>query len=461
MKRFRDQPIKMKLVVIIMAASIIAVISGLVTYLTFDMIRIRNDMKRNAQLSAAMVSQYSVVPLIFDYSDEANDVLAKLNTMPYVLDACVYDTLGAIFSSYRKTKDDGYVFPGMKDRKPEFSKGLLHVYNNIVYNDKNYGTLYLRISTTSIDQKFRTNLLVIFIVIAILGIPVYVIANRLQKFISRPILDLARHTQEISERQDYSVRLKYSGSDEIQTLYDQFGILLHRISERQAERDKAEEQLKTLNEQLKKELDERRQIESSLRISEERYRYLFDRNPAPMAIYDHSSLTVLAVNEAFLTLYGYNTEEIQVMHLADFYPENEKDPIVELVRGLKGYGKTGEWHHIKKNGTAFPVITTSHDLVYAGKNARIVVITDITERQKAEKEISLLAQVIKNVNEYVSITDMQNNISFVNQAWLKAFGYTEEEVIGKNIGIIISPNNPPEMENEILAATKKADGKGK
>jgi len=82
------------------------------------------------------------------------------------------------------------------------------------------------------------------------------------------------------------------------------------------------------------------------------------------------------------------------------------------------------------------------------------------ERDEAEKEIAFLAQVLKNINEFVSITDLENNIIFVNQAWSKVFGYTQEEAVGKNIKMIVSHDNPPELVADILSATLKGGWQG-
>jgi PAS domain S-box-containing protein len=316
MKRFRNQPIRRKLVVIIMSASIITILAGLVTYQIFDMISIRNEMKKNAGLNAALVAQYSVVPLLFDYKDEAKDVLSKLKSMPSVLDACLYNSNGKIFSYYHNPKDSSYLFPKHENRKPGFSKGYLHVYNDIVFDGKNYGTLYLRISADTLNEKLNKNILVMFLLILILITPVYFIANRLQKFISKPILNLAELTKTISQNQDFSMRLMPHGDDEVGILYDQFNNFLAQILKRQNERD------------------------------------------------------------------------------------------------------------------------------------------------EAAKEIAFLAQVLKNINEFVSITDLSDNITFVNQSWLKIFGYTQEEVLGKKISLIVSSNNPPELVAEILPATLKGGWQG-
>ena len=309
MKRFRNQPIKTKLVVIIMSASIVAIISGLIIYQIFDMISIKNEMRKNADLNAALVGQYSVVPLLFDYKDEARDVLAKLTAMPTVLDACLYSANGEVFSTYHSTKDNSFVFPKPREKSPEFYDGCLHVFHTINFEGKPYGTLYLRISANSIKEKLRNNIMIMFVLIIILFVPVYLIANRLQKYISGPILTLAKLTATLSQNQDFTVHLEPKGDDEVGVLYGQFNNLLSQLLKRQNERD------------------------------------------------------------------------------------------------------------------------------------------------KAEKEISFLAQVLKNINEFVSITDLHDNIMFVNQSWSDMFGYSEEEVIGKNIKIIVSPGNSPEVVSEILPAT--------
>jgi PAS domain S-box-containing protein len=82
------------------------------------------------------------------------------------------------------------------------------------------------------------------------------------------------------------------------------------------------------------------------------------------------------------------------------------------------------------------------------------------ERDAAEKEISFLAQVLRNINEFISITDLDNKIIFVNQSWLTTFGYTEGEVIGEKISLIVSPSNRPGIVDEILSSTISGGWKG-
>lgn len=127
--------------------------------------------------------------------------------------------------------------------------------------------------------------------------------------------------------------------------------------------------------------------EEALERSEREYRLLFENNPVPMLIYAKKDLRMLNINDAFSRHYGYSKADIQSLLLTDLYPEEERGIIRELVQNLHGYAYVSEKHHIRKDGSVFPVVAYSHDFNYQGIESRIAVLTDITEMKKAEKEI--------------------------------------------------------------------------
>jgi len=83
------------------------------------------------------------------------------------------------------------------------------------------------------------------------------------------------------------------------------------------------------------------------------------------------------------------------------------------------------------------------------------VLRDITERMRAEKELNTLAQALRSITECVSITDMENTLIFVNEAFSKTYGYDVQELVGKNISIVSSPNNTPGIFREVLVQTQR------
>ncbi|HKN67902.1 MAG TPA: PAS domain S-box protein, partial [Gemmatimonadaceae bacterium] len=140
------------------------------------------------------------------------------------------------------------------------------------------------------------------------------------------------------------------------------------------------------------------------RLAAERYRLLFDNNPVPMWVYDIHTLRFLAVNNAATKNYGYTRDEFLARTIADVRPNNDAPAVAERVRTLpRGYNQTGLWRHQKKDGTVFPVEITSHSLEFDGHDARLVLITDITERQRAEEalrkaeKLAAIGQLISGV----------------------------------------------------------------
>jgi len=176
----------------------------------------------------------------------------------------------------------------------------------------------------------------------------------------------------------------------------------------------------------------RRQAEDELRSSEQRYRYLFEQNPAPMIIYRRGTLQMLAVNEAFLKHYGYTSSEALALRLPDIYPDEEKEPIARLAERLKGHAYVGEWHHLKKDGSLITIVARSHDMEYCGLGARIAVMTDITEMKRMECLLRESEVRFRDSMEFlpipIAISDLWERIVYVNREFTQTYGYELNDI---------------------------------
>jgi len=79
--------------------------------------------------------------------------------------------------------------------------------------------------------------------------------------------------------------------------------------------------------------------------------------------------------------------------------------------------------------------------------------TDIEGSRKGKDTMSLLSHAIRSISECVSITDMNDQVIFVNSAFLKTYQFEERDIIGKSIDVVRSPNNPTALTELILPAT--------
>lgn len=135
-------------------------------------------------------------------------------------------------------------------------------------------------------------------------------------------------------------------------------------------------------------ISERKRAEETLRYNEKKYRLLFENNPLPMWIYGLKDLKFLEVNNAAINKYGYSREEFLNMTLKDIRPEHDIPALLEDVANTHSdYNMAGSWRHIKKNGEIIYVDIISHTIDFEGKEARLVLSNDITERIKIHEEL--------------------------------------------------------------------------
>ena len=142
---------------------------------------------------------------------------------------------------------------------------------------------------------------------------------------------------------------------------------------------------------MARDITERNAVETALRESEERYRLLFESNPHPIWVYDLDNLAFLAVNQSAILNYGYSREEFLAMTIRDIRPSEEIPALLENVsEPSSGIVNAGTWKHQKKNGEIIDVEITSHKLIFAGRDAKVVLANDVTERKRSENAIKLL-----------------------------------------------------------------------
>lgn len=134
-----------------------------------------------------------------------------------------------------------------------------------------------------------------------------------------------------------------------------------------------------------KDVTEQIRAQKALELSELRYRTLFEVHPQPMWVVDSKTLAFLAVNAAAVRHYGYSREEFLSMTADQLrLPED----VSELIKAFEDQSRSYRyrlWRHRKKDGKLIWVEIVSFNLEFDGRRARLGVVTDVTERLKAEE----------------------------------------------------------------------------
>ncbi len=133
---------------------------------------------------------------------------------------------------------------------------------------------------------------------------------------------------------------------------------------------------------------ERMRAEESVRKSEAMFRLLFSNTPLPMWVFDIETLSFLQVNEAATKQYGYSEDEFHSMTFRDIRPDASEPSFQAHVEEWRQPGRhQGHWQHTRKEGKPFEVDVISHLFEHAGRNVRLVVAQDVTERQALEGQL--------------------------------------------------------------------------
>lgn len=171
---------------------------------------------------------------------------------------------------------------------------------------------------------------------------------------------------------------------------------------------------------IQQDVTERKLADIALEKSEEKYRNLFRLSPTPMWVYDVKTLYFLDVNEAAIKHYGYSKEEFLNMTLPDIRPrEEEAGPLEGIANTLKSAGV--HYHYItkqiKKNGEVIDVDIKNSFVELGGRETRLVIATDISERIKyiqAVKEQNVKLREIAWTQSHVVRAPLARMMGLIN-----------------------------------------------
>jgi len=248
---FRNASIKTKLILLILSVCASILILSAVLGLARTILEGRQRLLSGVAMTARLLGEYCVVPLSFDDAQEAGNMLERVQSLPGIQGAVLYDSTGKTFAAYPRNasaKPD-ILTAGDEDRF-EFRRGLLVYSHKVKFRDQYLGTVVLHAATGPLKRAAVRDAAVLGVLFFGLILVSYMLALRAQGAISRPILQLAEAFRRVSDKGDLSQRVHRDGSDEIGILYAGYNHMLGQLQARLAEREKAEAESRLHHEQL-------------------------------------------------------------------------------------------------------------------------------------------------------------------------------------------------------------------
>jgi diguanylate cyclase (GGDEF)-like protein/PAS domain S-box-containing protein len=134
----------------------------------------------------------------------------------------------------------------------------------------------------------------------------------------------------------------------------------------------------------------RREAEIRLAESEVNFRQLFAQNPQPMWVYERASLSFLEVNQAAVDHYGYSRDQFMAMTVPDIWDPSDREH-ARILRRRQDDDHVRTWSHVVSDGRTITVEVASHDLEFAGRDAVLVAVKDITAQTALEAQLTYQA----------------------------------------------------------------------
>lgn len=152
-------------------------------------------------------------------------------------------------------------------------------------------------------------------------------------------------------------------------------------------------------------------------------------------------------NQSAALMLGYSVEELIGHHShtlwhhskpdGSVYPDSECSILKTLSRGERHHNESEVFW--RKDGSCIPVNWSCTPICEDNKVVgAVVTFTDITEKKQKELETLKFELGMEHSNDAIFITDPQGKITYINESFMKIYGYSFKEIAGKTPAVLKS-----------------------
>ena len=221
-----DLPVQRKLRFAMLLTSSVALLVACGVFLTVQYLGYRRNLMQTVETIARITADNSTAAVAFADAAAARQTLDALRAEQQVVGAMLYDKdnrLVAEYSAGGETVLPSALPPWVGVR---FEDGSVVAVQPLVEDGRRLGTLYLRASQEQMMMRMRTSIFTALGVLLFSTALAAVLATLLGRTLARPILELDRTADAVSAAQDYSLRARQYGRDELGRLTGAFNTML-------------------------------------------------------------------------------------------------------------------------------------------------------------------------------------------------------------------------------------------
>lgn len=201
---------------------------------------------------------------------------------------------------------------------------------------------------------------------------------------------------------------------------------------------------------VSRDITRRKVAEEALKESEEMYKTLVKISFDAVGIVDLEGSIIYASDKA-AEIFGFEKSEdlIGLNSLDLLPPEDQEKALNYFQEGIEeGFVREMQYTMLRKDGSRFYGEVNASGVRDSKGNLKgfIVVLRDITERKKIEKELKeskeMYEKLVKASPDAIAVSDLEGNIIEVSEEAVRLAGYNgSEEIIGRNSFDFIAPED--------------------
>ena len=192
--------------------------------------------------------------------------------------------------------------------------------------------------------------------------------------------------------------------------------------------------------------------------SQEMYHDLF--NNAADVIYTHDLKgNLLSMNKTGLDALHVDKKDIFRSNIRDFLTEESLE-VAQYMMSLITQGEKIQFpvilEVIRADGARSFIEFNVRPILEDGKPVAVHGIArDIDRRLKAEQNILIFSKALNLTSDGIDVSDADHNITFINEAGAKMFGYKRMELIGQHASIFYAEEDISNFTENVVPAMKK------
>jgi PAS domain S-box-containing protein len=192
---------------------------------------------------------------------------------------------------------------------------------------------------------------------------------------------------------------------------------------------------------ISEDITERILTENRLKRSEQAYKNLFDNAQNPIIIIEPEKGTILNTNSKACHAFGYDKQDFLNINFYELCLDGKQAYEKTIAAADNNVVPIFELEALRKDKkiVSFEIALSSTD--YLGQRAVIIIHNDITFRRQAEKELSILSEIVKQSPVSVLLTGVDNKVEYVNPRYTELTGTHAKDIIGKEVPIISPSEN--------------------